>query len=148
MTKTVKNIFVEGPIPPKKVAQSIASHQSKHEIGAHQLFLGQIRKDEVDNSIVEAIEYSAQTEMANQVAHEIREEAFAKFDVTCLHIYHSLGTIKVGEIGFMVFTSSPHRAACRDACSFIVEQFKKHVPIYGKTLYENGKHGWKENTES
>ena len=40
-----KKIFIEGPITPEFIAKSIASHQSKHNIGAHQIFLGQIRAD-------------------------------------------------------------------------------------------------------
>ena len=36
--------------------------------------------------------------MAEEKFHEIREEAFAKFDLTCMHIYHSMGKVKAGEI--------------------------------------------------
>ncbi len=148
MEKPPKNIFIDGPIPAEKVAKSIAAHQSKTGIGAHDVFLGQIRKDTIDETFVAAIEYTAKEDMANAVAHEIREAAFQKFDVTCLHIYHSLGKVDVGEIGFMVFTSSAHRSACREACEYIVEEFKKKVPIFGKTVLENGNHHWKENTKA
>ena len=48
MKKSIKNIFVEGAITPEKIAKSIAAHQSKTGIGAHDIFLGQVRADEID----------------------------------------------------------------------------------------------------
>ena len=107
--KKPKKAFVQGAIPPEKIANSVANHQSKRNIGAHSIFLGQIRADEVDGKTVTAIDYTAYEEMAENVFHEIREAAFAKFDITCAHIYHSLGKVNVGELCLFVFTSSAHR---------------------------------------
>ena len=76
MKKSIKNIFVEGAITPEKIAKSIAAHQSKTEIGAHDIFLGQVRADEIDGKMVQAIEFSAQKEMANQICHNIKSEIF------------------------------------------------------------------------
>ena len=46
MTRKPKNIFVEGPISSDKIATSIQNHSSKTNIGAHSIFLGQVRADE------------------------------------------------------------------------------------------------------
>src|SRR5665811_407308 len=117
--KKIKNSLVEGPITPEKIANSIAHHQVKTNIGAHDIFLGQVRADEIDGKGVKAIEYTAYEEMANKVFHEIREAAFDKFDLTCAHIYHSIGEVKVGELCLFVFTSSKHRNMAFDACRYI-----------------------------
>ncbi|WP_299154082.1 molybdenum cofactor biosynthesis protein MoaE [uncultured Christiangramia sp.] len=143
--KKPKKVFVEGAIPPEKIAKSIANHQSKTNIGAHSIFLGQIRADEVDAKIVQAIEYSAYEEMAKQVFHEIRESAFSKFDITCAHIYHSMGRVNAGEICLFVFTSSAHRKIAIEACNFFVEEIKAKAPIFGKELFEDDSHQWKVN---
>lgn len=144
--KKRKPVFVEGPIAPEKIASSIASHQTKTDIGAHQIFLGQVRADEIDGNRVTAIGYTAYTAMAEEKFHEIREEAFAKYDLNCLHIYHSLGVVKAGEICLFVFVSSKHRRMATEACSFIVEQIKAHVPIFGKEIFEDQSHSWKINS--
>jgi molybdopterin synthase catalytic subunit len=136
---------VEGAIPPEKIATSIAHHQVKTNIGAHDIFLGQVRADEIDSKTVTAIEYSAYEDMANQTIHEIREAAFEKFDLTCMHIYHSLGRVKAGEICLFVFTSSAHRKECFEATRFIVEEIKAKAPIFGKEVFEDETHVWKEN---
>jgi molybdopterin synthase catalytic subunit len=140
-----KNIFIQGAIPPEKISDSIAKHQSKTNIGGHSIFLGQVRADQVDGKTVSAIEYTAYEEMAEQEVDKIREEAFEKFDLTCAHIYHSLGNIRVGELCFFVFTSSAHRKAAREANQFLVDEIKERVPIFGKEIFEDETHQWKVN---
>ncbi len=143
--KKPKKVFVQGPIPPEKIAKSIANHQSKTNIGAHSIFLGQVRADEIDGKRVTAIDYSAYEEMAEMEFHKIRESAFEKFDLTCSHIYHSLGEVKSGELCLFVFTSSAHRKSAIDACTYLVEEIKAKVPIFGKELFEDQSHQWKVN---
>ncbi len=141
----MKNIFIQGPIPPEKISRSVEAHQSKTDIGAHYIFLGQVRADEIDGQIVEAIEYTAQEELANKLAHEIREEAFEKYDISCLHVYHSLGRIRTGEICFFVFVSGAHRNAPREALNFLVESIKEKLPVFGKEIFQSGQYQWKKN---
>lgn len=143
--RKIKKVFVPGAISPAFIADSIAHHQSKTNIGAHAIFLGQIRADQKDGGIVSGIEYSAYEEMAEQAFHQIREEAFAKFDVICMHIYHSLGIVPTGEISLFVFVSSAHRKVAFEASEYIVERIKQDVPIFGKELLEEGGYFWKEN---
>ena len=83
--------------------------------------------------------------MANAKFHEIREAAFNKFDLTCMHIYHSLGKVKVGEICLFVFVSSPHRKVVFEALEFLVERIKSDVPVFGKEYFEDKTHQWKVN---
>jgi len=143
--QSIKNIFVEGAISPDKIAQSIAKHQSKTGIGAHDIFLGQVRADEIDGKIVTAITFTAQREMANAVCHEIREEVFLKFPVHCMHIYHSIGKVNAGEICFFVFVSSAHREGVFESLPYLVNEIKAKVPIFGKEIFEDETHQWKEN---
>lgn len=143
--KKPKKVFVQGAITPEKIATSIAHHQSKTNIGAHDIFLGQVRADVIDGKTVAAIDYSAYEEMAEQVFHDIREKAFEKFDLTCAHIYHSLGRVNAGELCLFVFTSSAHRQMAFDSCRFLVEEIKKNVPVFGKEIFEDGEHQWKVN---
>lgn len=143
--KKVKNVFVEGPIPASFIAQSIEKHSTMHDIGAHSIFLGQVRADEKEGRKVLAIDYTCYREMADLVFHEIREETFAKFHLTCMHIYHSLGYVKSGEISLFVFTSSKHRRMAIDACSYVVEEIKSKAPVWGKEILDDESHEWKVN---
>ncbi len=137
---------MEGAVSPDFIANSIAKHQSKTQIGAHDIFLGQVRADEIEGKTVSAIEYTAYEEMANLKFYEIREKTFDRFDITCMHIYHSLGKVGVGEICLFVFVSSPHRRTAFEALEFVVEEIKAHVPVFGKELFEDDSYQWKVNT--
>jgi molybdopterin synthase catalytic subunit len=143
--KKPRNVFIEGAVKPQMIAESIEKHGNMHNIGAHSIFLGQVRADEMEGKKVVAIDYTCYREMADEVMHTIREETFAKFPLTCMHIYHSLGYVKSGEISLFVFTSSKHRRMAIDACSFVVEEIKTKAPVWGKEIFEDESHEWKKS---
>ncbi|MEH6705116.1 MULTISPECIES: molybdenum cofactor biosynthesis protein MoaE [Galbibacter] len=144
--KKKKNVFMEGAISPDFIANSIAKHQSKHSIGAHNIFLGQVRADVIEGKKVSAIEYTTYESMADEKLYEIREKAFAKFNLTCMHIYHSLGKVNAGEICLFVFVSSERRKEVYEATEAIVNMIKEEVPIFGKEIFEDETHQWKVNS--
>lgn len=141
----MKNIFVQGAIQSSFIADSIQKHSIKTNIGGHSIFLGQVRADEIEGKKVTAIEYTTYEEMALEKMHVIREELFAKYALTCMHVYHSLGLVASGELCLFVFTSSAHRKAAIDACTECVERIKAELPIWGKELLEDATYTWKEN---
>jgi len=141
-----KDIFVRGAIDPAFIGQSIAKHATKTSIGGHSIFLGQVRADEIDGKKVQAIEYTAYEELALQKVFEIREEIFARYPLTCMHVYHSLGRVDAGAICLFVFTSSAHRKAAIDACNECVERIKAELPVWGKELFEGEGYQWKVNS--
>ena len=143
--KVIKNIFVEGAIEPAFIAESIAKHQTKTNIGGHSIFLGQVRADVIDGRSVSAIEYTTYNQMALEKMDQIREEIFNKYSITCMHVYHSLGKIAAGQICLFVFTSSKHRKVAIDACEETVERIKAELPVWGKETFEDETYQWKEN---
>jgi len=153
-THKVKDIFVEGAIAPSFIAESIAKHSTRTDIGAHGIFLGQVRADTVVGAddrppatTVAAIAFTAYREMALERMTAIREQAFAQWpSMTCLHVHHSLGTIKAGELCFMVFASAPHRAAAREAVAWVVDRIKAELPIFGREVLSDSTHLWKTNS--
>ena len=144
--KKIQRNFIEGPITAAFIADAIAKHSTKMNIGAHSIFLGQVRHDKIGEEEVKAIEYTTYKEMAEEKIYEIREDAFNKYSLICMHIYHSLGIVKAGEMNLFVFVSSRHRKDAIDACEEIVERIKKEVPVWGREIFENEHFQWKINT--
>jgi len=140
-----KLFFHEGAITPEMIAKSIANHSKKKNIGAHQIFLGQVREDEKNGKKVAGIQYFVYQEMAQKEMAKIRLEVLLKHKLTCAHILHSQGIVKTGEICFFVFVSSPHRNAAFEACAEMVNRVKKEVPVFGKEIFEDETHQWKAN---
>ncbi len=143
--KRPKNIFVRGAISPGFIAESVANHKEKTGIGAHNIFLGQVRSDTIDRKKVMAIDYTAYEEMALEKMHTIREEIFKKYPLNCMHVYHSLGRVEAGGISLFVFTSSEHRKSAISACEETVERIKAELPVWGKEIFEDESQRWKEN---
>ena len=86
--KKPKNVFIEGAISSEFIATSNAKHQSKTSIGAHNIFLGQVRADDIDGKLVSGIEYTTYEDMANAKFHEIREATFSKFNLSITSFNH------------------------------------------------------------
>jgi molybdopterin synthase catalytic subunit len=143
--RKMKNIFTQGAVTPGFIAESIGKHAEQTAIGGHSIFLGQVRADVTDGKKVVAMEYTAYEEMALERMHRIREDVFAKHPITCMHVHHSLGMVRTGEICLFVFTSSAHRAAAIEACSETVERLKVELPIWGREILEDESHQWKVN---
>lgn len=141
--KRPKNIFVQGPIAASFIADSIHKHSTQTAIGGHSIFLGQVRADVINDKKCAAIEYTAYEEMALEKMHAIREDIFSKYELTCMHVYHSLGKVGAGEISLFVFTSSIHRKAAINACEETVERVKAELPVWGKELFEDETYQWK-----
>ncbi len=145
----VKDIFVDGPIDPSFVGTSIAKHTARTDIGAHEIFLGQVRadgaaRDPEPTTTVRTIHFSAYREMALERMTVIREDAFGRWPtMTCLHVHHSLGDVQAGQLCFMVFASAPHRVAAREAVAYVVDRIKAELPIFGKEVLSDGTHRWK-----
>lgn len=78
--------------------------------------------------------------------HELREEVFGKYDLTCMHVHHSLGEVRAGELYLFVFASSRHRKIAIEACEEVVERIKAELPIWGKEIFEDQSHQWKLNS--
>lgn len=139
-----KNYFIKGPIEPSFIAEQIASHSIKTDIGGHAIFLGQVRADEKEGKVVDRIDYSAYTEMANEAIFNIRQEAFSGRDLRCLHVYHSIGEVKAGEISLFIFVSSAHRKEAIEGMQEIVEKIKYRVPIWKKEIMTDKSADWLE----
>ena len=143
--KIINNIFIEGPISGEFIAGIIHLHSLHTAIGAHSIFLGQVRSDEADGSRVAAIEYTTHAEIALEKLHEIQVALFEKYHMTGLNIFHSTGKVPAGEICFFVLAVSTHRAEAIAACSEAVERVKSELPVWGKLILENQTIQWKEN---
>ncbi|MBL7831850.1 MAG: molybdenum cofactor biosynthesis protein MoaE, partial [Saprospiraceae bacterium] len=128
------------------IAKAIEKHSTKLMIGAHDIFLGQVRSDQIDEKNVVAIEYSANPMFADKVMQNIREETFEKYRITCMHVHHSLGRVSAGEICLFVFVSAAHRHTAFEATRYLVERIKKELPVWGKELFMDESYQWKTNT--
>lgn len=144
--KDLIRVFIEGAISPEFIAESIASYQSETDLGAHDIFLGQVRADVIEDRRIVAIDYTAYEEMALTKFREICSGTIKKFQIKKLEIFHSLGVVKAGEICLLVIASAPHRKEVFKALQHAVEEIKVQVPVFGREIFEDDSYQWKVNT--
>ncbi len=140
------DLFVQGAISATLLAEVVARLHSRTTAGAHSIFLGQVRADETSAGPVTAIHYTAYEDMAREKAAEISAAVVADYQLELLEIYHSLGTVKTGEISLLVLACSQHRRAAIEACAAAVERLKKELPVWGQELTDQDASFWKVNT--
>lgn len=138
-------LFTEGPIDHSTIAKALTELLTGCENGAHEIFLGQVRADQIDGHVVVAIEYSAYEEMVEEQLKKITDQIFDQFPIKSLHIRHSLGLVPAGGISLFVLISAPHRQAAFDATRSFVDRLKAELPIWGKEIFDNQNSQWKVN---
>jgi molybdopterin synthase catalytic subunit len=141
--------LIYGPIGSGLIASIISEYQSNTELGSHCLFLGQVRADQKDKSKISAISlkvtniiYTGYEIMADKEIENIKQKALRLFSLHSIHIVHSLGEVRTGEISMLAMVSSEHRENCFEALKFIVNKIKTKVPIWKKEIYEDGSFRW------
>ncbi|MFQ5335290.1 MAG: molybdenum cofactor biosynthesis protein MoaE [Flavobacteriales bacterium] len=139
--------FVQGALSAAFITKLVEKHNTRTDIGAHNIFLGRVRSDVIDGKEVKAIDYSAYEEMAENEFHKIQQEALRQFDIICLHIFHSLGIVEAGGVSLCVFVASAHREAAYKASRHILEEIKTRVPVFGREILDDETHSWKSNND-
>jgi molybdopterin synthase catalytic subunit len=139
------NHLSKGPLSPEYINDVIACCGSDPSIGAHTVFLGRVRADPENGVTVTGIDYSAYNEMVDPVIHEITDQLYREFDdLKDLHILHSTGLVKAGEISLFVMVSAGHRRQAFRAVEQCVELIKAKLPVWKKEILSDGSERWVE----
>lgn len=141
-----REYLVKGPLKPELISSYISNFSASLETGGHSIFVGQVRADEIEGKKVAGIDYSAYEEMVSTEAERIisiTKKAFT--DIHNIEILHSTGMVKAGEISLFVLATAGHRDQAFRACRHIVEMIKISYPVWGKEIFEDDSHQWKEN---
>jgi molybdopterin synthase catalytic subunit len=107
------------------------------ESGAYVVFLGQVR-NESHGKRVEKLIYEAYPEMAEAEMSRIREEALTRFSILDVLIWRRYGELSVGEDTILIVASAKHRKEAFEACSWVLDEVKKRVPVWKKEVTHKG----------
>jgi molybdopterin synthase catalytic subunit len=134
----------DGPLPGDILTSFLKKFGMDVNSGGHSFFLGQVRADNLEGKAVRAIEYSAYGPMVENEAERIKKQVLREFpDVRSLHILHSRGIVKSGEISLLVAVSAGHRQQAMQACSKTVELVKEFLPVWKKEIFDDDSYTWK-----
>lgn len=115
------------------------------ECGAAVVFVGRVRNHH-EGRAVTRINYTAYADMVQSEGEAIVSEARAMFDIRKAMVLHHAGTLPIGGISVVVGVASKHRADSFAACSWIMDEVKKRLPVWKEEFYQEGDRGWPSNT--
>jgi molybdopterin converting factor subunit 1 len=127
---------------------ALAAKVASPEAGAICTFQGAVRMEEKEGVPLEALEYTAYDEMAEDELRRIREEAKDRYPVCEVALVHRLGRLAPGVVSVAIAVSAPHRDGAFQACRYMIDAAKKRAPFWKKEIWRDGKTSWSRGTES
>ncbi|MCA9103090.1 MAG: molybdenum cofactor biosynthesis protein MoaE [Pirellulales bacterium] len=139
-TKTAR--LVTSAIDPAEVIAAVADPAS----GATVVFLGTVREMTGDRR-TEFLVYECYAEMAEKVMADLERQACERWPLQGCRIVHRLGRLDPAEISVAIAVSSPHRREAFAAGSWIIDEFKRVVPIWKQENWGDGSSEWVHHGE-
>lgn len=105
--------------------------------GAQAYFVGTVRSPNQGKK-VHFIDYEAYPSMANKIMQDAANHAREKFGHLRIFIQHRTGRLLPAEASILIGVASPHRRAALEACDFLIEYLKIHIPVWKNEQDEDG----------
>ena len=112
------------------------------EHGAQAYFVGTVRSPNRGKR-VKYIEYEGYAPMAEKVMREAAAQARTRHGDLRVVVQYRVGRLLPGEASILIGVASPHRRAALEACDFLIEHLKLHLPMWKHEADEDGQH-WVE----
>ena len=100
-------------------------------------FIGTVRNTTKGKPVVR-LEYECYQSMAVKEIQKIVSQAIALFAVRNVVVHHRIGVLFPGDAAIIIVVSDGHRTAVFDACRYMIDTIKQHVPIWKKEIFEDG----------
>jgi molybdopterin synthase catalytic subunit len=114
-------------------AALLAGRKASGGMGAAVSFLGLVRGME-DGVPINALEYEAFQRMAEHQFHLLFDAMEKRWPIESVRLVHRIGVVKAGEPSLWVEVVAPHRGEAFAACQWLIDEMKRLVPIWKKTV--------------
>ena len=111
----------------------VAARSMSDGMGAAVYFTGVVRATE-EGSPIKAIEYEAFEKMVSHQFNLLFDEMEKRWPIESVRLVHRIGVVKANEASLWVEVIAPHRGEAFAACQFLIDEMKRVVPIWKKSL--------------
>ncbi|MBM9466424.1 molybdenum cofactor biosynthesis protein MoaE [Nakamurella leprariae] len=108
--------------------------------GAVVSFLGVVRDHDDGRSVTE-LDYESHPTAAAVVA-EVAAEIADRPGIVAVAVSHRVGTLRIGDVALAAAVSSAHRAEAFAACSDLVDEVKRRLPVWKRQVFTDGSDEW------
>jgi molybdopterin synthase catalytic subunit len=108
--------------------------------GATASFCGVVRDHDDGRSVTE-LDYQGHP-TASAVVAEVAAEIAARDGVIAVAVSHRVGQLRVGDVALVAAVSAAHRRSAFDACSDLVDEVKRRLPVWKRQVFVDGTDEW------
>ena len=108
--------------------------------GATAAFIGVVRDHDQGRSVTE-LDYHGHPTAAAVVA-EVAAEIAGRDGVIAVAVSHRVGLLGIGDIALAAAVSAAHRREAFDACSDLVDEVKRRLPVWKRQVFGDGSAEW------
>jgi len=94
-----------------------------------------------DGRSVTELEYHEHPTAASIVA-EVASEIAARDGVIAVAVSHRIGLLRVGDVALAAAVSAAHRREAFVACSDLVDEVKRRLPVWKRQVFVDGSDEW------
>jgi len=116
---------------------AIAASIKEPDDGAVVVFDGIVR-NQTRRRQTRYLDYTAYESMALKQMEQLALQALATFTIRDAWLVHRVGRLQIGETSVFIAVAAAHRAAAFNACRWLIDTFKKTVPIWKKEFFADG----------
>lgn len=133
----VRAAVSENPLSTEALA-SLVEHRAA---GAVVTFGGAVRDHDGGRGVreLEYVGHPSADEVIGQVASELAGGAEG---VRAVAVMHRLGLLGVGDLALSCAVAAEHRKQAFDACSELVDEVKRRLPIWKRQVFDDGTEEW------
>ncbi len=105
--------------------------------GAVVLFAGTVRTPNKGEDVLH-LEFEAYEAMVHEEMQRIVEEMEGLWPLEKVLLWHRIGKCEPAETVVLAGVTAKHRAEAFEACSFLMDELKKRLPIWKKEVTQSG----------
>lgn len=124
---------IDVPLLEREVEHSAA--------GAVVTFAGAVRDHDGGRGVRE-LEYTSHPSAAEVIREVAADVASRSEGVRALGVEHRTGVLRIGDIALGCAVSAEHRKQGFDACSELVDEVKRRLPVWKRQVFEDGQEEW------
>ena len=108
--------------------------------GATVTFSGVVRNHDDGRSVTE-LEYQVHPSAA-AVVGEVAADVAGQDGVVAVAVTHRYGALGVGDVALVASVSAAHRGVAFRACSDLVDEVKRRLPVWKRQVFGDGSDEW------
>ena len=118
--------------------EALVSHDAA---GAVVGFVGVIRDHDGGRQVLR-LEYSAHPSAGLVLTDVVGDIAAQSPGVRAIAASHRIGTLAIGDVALAVAVAAEHRAEAFAACSDVVDEVKRRLPVWKRQTFTDGTDEW------